>query len=192
MTANERETTTQLLQHLSRGDRQAADRLMPLVYREFHELAERYLRRESPGHTLQPTALVHEAFLKLVDQNRVDWQGRSHFLAMGAQFMRRILVDHARAKSAGKRGGGQHRIELDEQALISTERNADVLAVDEALEKLATIDERQARIVEMRFFGGMTIAEVASALQLSQRTIEAEWTMIRAWLRRELTGDSVA
>ena len=161
--------------------------MLPLVYNELHALAERYLRRESGGHTLQPTALVHEAYVKLVDQHRVSWQGRTHFLAVGAQAMRRILVDHARIKNAAKRGGGGQRIGLQEHLKLSNQRSEDLVAVDEALNKLSQIDARQATIVEMRFFGGMTVAEVAEVLGVSRRTVEAEWTMVRAWLRRELT-----
>jgi RNA polymerase sigma factor (TIGR02999 family) len=165
------------------------DELAPLVYDELRRVAARYLRREAPGNTLQPTALVHEAFLKLAGQHRVDWQGRTHVLAIGAQAMRRILVDHAKRKRRVKRGGGMKRIEFDEAAALSPQRDEDLLAVDEALEKLASIDERQARIVEMRFFGGMTVEEVAQALGVSKRTVEGEWTMVRAWLRRELAKD---
>ena len=165
------------------------DDLVPLVYDELRRLAARYLRRESPGNTLQPTALVHEAFLKLAQQHRVDWQGRTHVLAIGAQAMRRILVDHAKRKRRVKRGGGLRRIELDETAALSPRRDEDLLAVDEALEKLACIDRRQATIVELRFFGGMSVDEVAESLGLSKRTVESEWTMVRAWLRRELVKD---
>jgi RNA polymerase sigma-70 factor, ECF subfamily len=165
------------------------DGLVPLVYDELRKVAARYLRREAPGNTLQPTALVHEAFLKLAEQHRVDWQGRTHVLAIGAKAMRRILVDHAKRKRRIKRGGGLKRIVLDEAAALSPQRDEDLLAVDEALEKLATIDERQATIVELRFFGGMTVEEVAESLGISKRTVESEWTMVRAWLRRELAKD---
>jgi RNA polymerase sigma factor (TIGR02999 family) len=167
----------------------AVDELVPLVYDELRRLAARYLRRESAGNSLQPTALVHEAFLKLAQQQRVDWQGRTHVLAIGAKAMRRILVDHAKRKRRFKRGGGLKRILLDETAALSTERDEDLLAVDEALETLAGIDERQATIVELRFFGGMTVEEVAETLGVSKRTVESEWTMVRAWLRRELAKD---
>ena len=165
------------------------DELVPLVYDELRRIAARYLRRESPGNTLQPTALVHEAFLKLADQQRVDWQGRTHVLAIGAKAMRRILVDHAKRKRRLKRGGKLKRLELDAAAALSPQRDEDLLAVDEALEKLAQIDERQATIVELRFFGGLTVEEVAEALGLSKRTVEGEWTVVRAWLRRELAKD---
>lgn len=165
------------------------DDLVPLVYDELRRLAAGYLRRELPGNSLQPTALVHEAVLKLSQQSRVDWRGRTHVLAIGAKAMRRILVDHARRKRRTKHGGRLKRIELDEAAALSPQRDADLLRVDEALETLASIDERQATIVEMRFFGGMTVAEVAEALGVSKRTVESEWTMVRAWLRRELAKD---
>lgn len=165
------------------------DELVPLVYDELRRVAARYLRHESPGNSWQPTALVHEVFLKLTEQHRVEWRGRTHVLAIGAKAMRRILVDHAKRKRRVKHGGGRKRIELDETAALSSQRDEDLLAVDEALEKVAGIDQRQAAIVELRFFGGMTVEEVAEALGLSKRTVESEWTMIRAWLRRELAKD---
>lgn len=166
-----------------------AEELIPLVYDELRNLARSYLDRESSGHTLQPTALVNEAFLRLVDQKRIQWQGRTHFFATGAQMMRRILVDHARSKSRQKRGGGRKRIQLMDDMHVSRRRDEDVLVVDELLEQLAQLDERQARIVEMRFFGGLTVQEVAEVLGLSKRTVESEWTMIRAWLRKELAEE---
>ena len=166
-----------------------AERLIPLVYDDLRELAAKYLRRENPGHTLQSTALVNEAFLKLVDQTRVNWQGKTHFFAVGAEIMRRILVDHARTKQRQKRGGDRQRIELHDDLKISTQRDEDLLAVDEAILKLAERDPRQAKIVELRFFGGLTVAEVAEVLGVSKRTVESEWTMIRAWLRRELSDE---
>jgi RNA polymerase sigma-70 factor, ECF subfamily len=169
------------------GEQAKIDDLVPLVYRELRRLAAGYLRSEPAGHTLQPTALVHEAFLKLANQRNADLQGRTHVLAIGAQAMRRILVDHARRKRRSKRGGGMRRIALDEATMLSPRRDEDLLAVDEALCKLAEIDERQAAIVELRFFGGLSVEEVAESLGLSKRTIEKEWTMVRAWLRRELS-----
>jgi RNA polymerase sigma factor (TIGR02999 family) len=190
MSAFDSAQATELLERIGQGDVSAAERFLPLVYDEFRELAAMYLQREPPGHTLQPTALVHEAFLKLIDQKRVNWRGRTHFFAVGAQAMRRILVDHARARLRIKRGGQRDRIELSDELTISPQRDEDLLAVDEALAKLATIDKRQADIVEMRFFGGMTVEEVAQELGLSKRTIEAEWTHVRAWLRRELSEDA--
>lgn len=178
--------TTQILNEAATGDPSAVKRLFPLLYDELHDLAERYIRREKPGHTFDPTALVNEAFLKLIDQTRVHWQGKTHFLAVGAQVMRRILVDHARENQRLKRGGGRARITLSEQVELSPERDEDLLAVDEALDKLEKIDPRQAKIVELRFFGGMSVAEVAEVLGVSKRTVESDWTMVRAWLRREL------
>jgi RNA polymerase sigma-70 factor (ECF subfamily) len=163
------------------------DELAPQVYGELRRLAASYLRREPAGNTLQPTALVNEAFLKLASQHRADWHGRTHVLAVGAQAMRRILVDHAKRKRRSKRGGGLRRITLDEAATLSSGRDEDLLAVDEALRKLAEVDERQAAIVELRFFGGLNVQEVADHLGLSKRTVEKEWTMVRAWLRRELS-----
>ena len=164
-----------------------ADQLLPIVYDDLHALAEKYLRAESAGHTLQPTALVHEAYMKLVDQTRVDWQGRTHFFAVGAQAMRRILVDHARRRRAAKRGGDRQRITVDEQLLAAGRRDEDLLALDEALKKLADLDSQQSKMVELRFFGGLNVAETAAALGMSKRTAEREWTMVRSWLRRELT-----
>jgi len=163
-----------------------AGEVVALIYDELRRMAAAMMARERAAQTLQATALLHEAYLRLVAQTRVDWQGRTHFLAIGAQALRRVLVDHARARLRDKRGGGRVRVELNEDALISPERDHDVLAVDAALTKLARIDERQARVVELRFFAGLTVEEVAAALGLSKRTIEGEWTVARAWLRREL------
>jgi RNA polymerase sigma factor (TIGR02999 family) len=143
--------------------------------------------QERSGHTLQPTALVHEAFLKLIDQSRVDWRDRSHFFAIGAQAMRRILVNHAKSRGRVKRGGGKQKLPLDEALTVSLEDDDEILAVDEALEKLAALDERQAKIVELRFFGGLNVDEVAAVLGVSKRTVEREWAACRAWLRRELS-----
>ena len=162
---------------------------MSLVYDEFRALARSYLQKESASHTLQPTALVNEAYAKLVDQTQVSWQGRTHFFAVGAQAMRRILIDHARSKGRQKRGAGRPRIALDERALISPQRDEDLLAVGEAIDDLAQLDPRQARIVELRFFAGLTVEEVAEVLEMSKRSVEREWTMIRAWLRRRLSED---
>jgi RNA polymerase sigma factor (TIGR02999 family) len=177
---------TRILVSISAGDRSAVNRLVPLVYDELRSLAGRFLSRERPDHTLQPTELVNEAYLRLVDQNRVQWQGKTHFFAIGAQAMRRILVDHARSKLRKKRGERPQRVELTESLRISTEHEGDVLAIDEALKRLEKIDADQARIVELRFFGGLTVSEVAEVMDLSKRTVEREWAMIRAWLRREL------
>lgn len=181
--------TTQILKAISDGDRSGIDRLAEIVYDQLRMTARRYLSRERRNHTLQPTALVHEAFLKLVDQKQTQWRSRSHFYAVAAQQMRRILVDHAKSKLRAKRGGGRQKISLIEELTVSREKDEDVLAVDEALEKLARLNPEQAKIVELRFFAGMTVDEVAEALQMSKRTVERNWTMIRAWLRRELAGD---
>ncbi len=174
MTATPSQEATQIVNDLANGDRQAAERLMPLVYDEFRQLAGSYLQQETKAHTLQPTALVHEAYLRLIDQTRVNWQGRTHFFAVGAQAMRRVLVDHARGKQRTKRGGGWHRIVVDDSSHVSPQRDEDLLAVDEAIEKLGTIDPRQAQIVELRFFGGLTVEEVAQVLGVSKRTDEGE------------------
>jgi RNA polymerase sigma factor (TIGR02999 family) len=176
---------TEILESVPEGS-SPAEQLLPMVYDDLRALAEKYLRAEPSGHTLQPTALVHEAYLKLVDQTRVDWQGRTHFFAVGAQAMRRILVDHARRRRAAKRGGDRQRITVDEQLLAAGRRDEDLLDLDEALQRLADLDSQQAQMVEMRFFGGLSVAETALALGMSKRTAEREWTMVRSWLRREL------
>lgn len=176
-----------IFESINAGDRSAVDQLIPFVYDELRALAGKFLTRERPGHTFQPSDLVNEAYLRLVDQERVDWQGKTHFFAVGAQAMRRILVDHARSKLRKKRGERPQRVELTESLRISTEREGDVLALEEALERLEKIDADQARIVELRFFGGLTVSEVAQVMQVSKRTVEREWVMIRAWLRRELS-----
>lgn len=181
---------TQVLEGIGSKDNQAiANELFPLVYNEFRSLAKNYLFRERNDHTLQPTALVHEAYMKLVDQDRIDWQGKTHFFAVGAQAMRRILVDHARTKGRVKRGGDQQKVELEDYIALSPQKDEDVLALEESLEALEKIDERQAQIVEMRFFGGMTVQEVAEAMGLSKRTVESDWTMAKAWLRRHLKSN---
>lgn len=177
---------TQILQEVSGGDRDAPARLMPLVYDELRRLADHYLRQERPDHTLQPTALVHEAYLKLIDQTRVDWQNRAHFFGVAAQLMRRILVDHARRHRASKRGGFQQKLTLDEAVDYSQPRDVDLIALDDALNALAKLDERQSRIVELRFFGGLTIEETAEALGISPATVKVDWSMAKAWLRREI------
>jgi len=184
-----REDVTVVLEQMRNGDKNAADKLLPLVYDEFRALARHYLAQERANHTLQPTALVHEAYMKLVDQTRVDWQGRSHFFAVAAQAMRRILVDHARSRQRDKRGGGRARVILDEAVALSPQKDEDVLALDEALERLAALDPRQAKVVELRFFGGLSVEEVAEALGVSKRTVEGDWTFARAWLSRELRDE---
>jgi RNA polymerase sigma factor (TIGR02999 family) len=177
---------TQLLEEFELADRPAEERLFADVYAELHLLASRYLRRERKDHTLQPTALVHEAYLKLVGHARADWQGRAHFLAVAAQAMRQILVDHARRHNAAKRRGKRHRIALDDNLFVESSREVDLLALEDALTRLAKLDPRQARMIELRFFGGLDVAEVAKVLGMSKRSVEREWTMVRAWLRREL------
>jgi RNA polymerase sigma factor (TIGR02999 family) len=177
----------ELLEAVKSGDRSKLSELVDVVYEDLHRLAKQYMGQERAGHTLQPTALVHEAFLKLVDQTRVDWRDRSHFFAVGAQAMRRILVNHAKGRAREKRGGGRQKLPLDEALTISLEDDDEILALDEALEKLAALDARQAKIVELRFFGGLKVEETAAVLGVSQRTVEREWAACRAWLRRELT-----
>lgn len=178
---------TGLLQAAHDGDDAAEARLLPLVYEELRRRANSMMRRESAAHTLQPTALVHEAYMRMIRQENVDWQGRTHFYALSSQMMRRVLVDHARGRMRQKRGGDAVKVSIDSGLQLSVQRDPDVLALDAALTRLATLDPRQARIVEMRFFGGMTVQDVAQVLGTSKRSIEAEWTMIKAWLRRELS-----
>lgn len=177
---------TQILQRFPVGGEAAFKQLFDALYPELRAMAQRCFRRESGGVTIQPTALVHEAYLRLVDQERVDWKGRSHFLGVAAQAMRRILVDQARRRGADKRGGQWTRIELDERRLPGFGAEEDIEAVDSALTKLAELDPQQARLVELRFFSGLSVAEAADVLGMSQRSAEREWTMVRAWLRREL------
>ncbi|MEZ4474693.1 MAG: ECF-type sigma factor [bacterium] len=181
------EQVTRLLLAATDGDAGAQEQLLPLVYDELRRRASSALRRERASHTLQPTALVHEAWLRLVNQEGIDWKSREHFYAIASRVMRRVLVDHARGRLRQKRGGDQIRVELDDGMGLSVGRDADVLAVDAALEALAALDARQAQIVELRFFGGLTVQQVAEVLEMSKRAVEAEWTMIKAWLRRELS-----
>ena len=176
-----------LLRDWGGGDSQALERLMPLIYNELRQLAHRCLYRERPGHTLQTTALVHEAYLKLIDQRDARWQNRAHFFAIAAQAMRRILVDSARRHTAVKRGGPAENLSLDEAANVSVEPDPILLPLDEALSRLAEMDQQQSRIVELRYFGGMTIEETAEVLGLSKDTVKNEWAMARAWLREALS-----
>ena len=178
---------TQLLIDWTNGSQTARDELMPLVYEELRRLAHRHMGRERPGHTLQTSALVHEAFMRLVDQNNVHWQSRAHFFAIAAQMMRRILVDYARHRRNLKRGGDPRQISLDE-AIVSDARSAEVLALDDALKGLAKLDQRKSQIVELRFFGGLSIEETAGVLGVSPGTVMRDWTLAKAWLRREITG----
>jgi len=177
---------TQLLADWSDGDKSALDRLTPLIYEELRRLAHHYMRRERPGHTLQTTALVNEAYVRLINRKNIDWQNRDHFFAIAAQLMRTILVDHARRHGYSKRGGGARRISLNEAAVVSQDRTAEVVELDEALTRLAVFDPQQSRIVELRFFGGLTIKQTADVLGLSPATIKREWSTARAWLFREL------
>jgi RNA polymerase sigma-70 factor (ECF subfamily) len=179
---------TQLLVAWSNGDQVARDELMSVVYQELHRLAHKYMRRESPDHTLQTSALVNEAFLRLVDQRDVHWQNRSHFFGIAAQMMRRILVDYARNRRYAKRGGGAKEISLDE-AILSDDRTHEVVALDDALQELAKIDLRKSQIVELRFFAGLSIEETADLLAVSPGTVMRDWTLAKAWLRREMSGN---
>ena len=187
MDRNDSKEITIILKAWSGGDRQAADRLMMLVYSELRRLAASYLQRQRADHTLQPTALVHEAYLKLVDATEINWQDRAHFFAVAAQTMRHILVDHARAVAADKRGGGAQKIELNEAVSFSNQQeDIDLIALDEALNKLALQDAQQSRIVELRFFGGLTVEETAEVLKISPATVKREWATARAWLYRQM------
>lgn len=183
---SERARVTGILQSVEAGRVEALDELLPLVYDELRALAAAYLRRERADHTLQPTALAHEAWLRLVDADQVHWQGRSHFLGIAARVMRRVLIDHARRVGARKRGGGRRRVTLSEATPLLDQEEVDVLALDEALTELAALDERKARVVEFRFFSGMSMREVAEALGVSQTTAEEDWYFARAWLARRL------
>jgi RNA polymerase sigma factor (TIGR02999 family) len=178
--------TTRRLEAAAAGDRSAAAELMPLVYDELRGLAAAYLRHERPNHTLQPTAVVNEAFLRMVDQRKTDWKSRAHFMAVGASMIRRVLIDHARAANAAKRGGSWTRVTLD-RPLAGEQDHVEMIALDDALRKLEEIDHRQARVVELRFFGGLGTQEVAHLLEVSPRTVESDWAMAKAWLRRELS-----
>lgn len=179
---------TQMLREWSGGRREAMDKLMPLVYTELHRQAARYLRRENKGHTLQTTALIHETYLKLIDQRDVEWQNRAHFFAIAAQAMRRIMVDYARTKRREKRGGGDEKLSLEAAMSVAVEESSvDLIALDEALTRLAEIDSEQARLVELRYFSGLSLEETAEALHISRATAAREWNVARAWLRRELT-----
>lgn len=183
---NQAEEITVLLKRLQGGDEEAEQRLVSAVHQELHMLAARYMRRERPGHTLQTTALVNEAYLKLVNLKSADWHDRAHFFAVAAQVMRRILVDHARKRIAGKRGGGFEVLALDEALVFSPERSQELVRLDEALQRLEAKDKRASRVVELRFFGGLSVEESAKVLGTSPRTVEREWTFARAWLRDEL------
>ena len=189
MTTISQTGVTDLLVHWSEGDQEALNKLIPLVYDELHKLASRYLRRERSDHTLQTTAVVHEAYLKLVNQRDANFENRLHFFAVAAQIMRRILVDYARRHHASKRGGDLYKLSLDEALVTSEEKGADLLALDEALERLAAIDPRQSRVVELRIFAGLTLEETAQALNISPSTVRREWSMAKAWLHRQIKNN---
>ena len=181
---------TRAIAELAGGGRDGLDRLLPLVYDELHRLARAQLRDERPDHTLGATALIHEAYLKLSGLDRIQWQNRSHFMAVAAQAMRRVLVNHANARGAQKRGGKHERLSLDDVMIVSDARGEDLIALDAALTRLAALDRRIARVVECRFFAGMTIEETAEALAIAPATVKRDWTLARAWLHRELDANA--
>ncbi len=186
--ATEQGETTRLLLEAGRGQRASLEALLPLVYEELKAIAIQRLRGERPDHTLQPTALVHEAFLRLVDQTRVQWQNRAHFCAVAANMMRRILVDHARGRAAEKRGAGRHKVPLLDTIGLARERNpVDIVALDDVLQELTRLNERHARVVELRFFGGLNVEETAHTLGVSTATVKNDWRAARAWLLTQLT-----
>jgi RNA polymerase sigma factor (TIGR02999 family) len=179
---------TQLLLAWSKGDREALDRLFPLVYAELRRMAKSYMRKERAGHTLQTTALIHEAYIRLIDACQVEWRNRAHFFGVAARAMRQILVEMARERGCQKRGGGARQVSLDEGMVIDAGLDEDLVSLDEALGALAQFDARKAQIVEMRFFGGLTEEEIAAALDVSPETVRRDWRLARSWLRRKLSG----
>ena len=183
------ENISRLLEDWGHGNQEARDALIPLVYDELRRLARRYLRRERPDHTFQSAALVHEAYLRMAQQDPIALQNRAHFFGVAAQLMRHILVDHARNRRAAKRGGGEAKLVLDTGVALPSKHELDVVALDDALTKLAALDERQSRIVEMRYFGGLSVEETAAVLDISVATVKREWASARAWMRRELSKD---
>jgi RNA polymerase sigma factor (TIGR02999 family) len=178
-----RNEVTQLLVAWGNGDQTALDQLMPLVYSELHRLAHRHIKKERPGHTLQTSALLNEAYLRLVDQREVHWQSRAHFFSVAAQMMRRILVDYARSRRYAKRGGDAQQVSFDEELIVSRQLSADVIGLHDALNELAVIDERKSKVVELKFFGGLSIEETAEVLGVSTGTVMRDWTLAKAWLR---------
>ena len=184
------DAVTQLLIAWGNGEEPARDQLMTLVYQELHRLAHRHIRKERPGHTLQTSALVNEAFVRLVDQKNVHWQSRAHFFAIAAEMMRRILVDYARSRRFAKRGGDARQVTLNEDLIAPDQKNAEVIALDEALNELANIDDRKRKVVELRFFGGLSIEETAEVLAVSPGTVMRDWTLAKAWLKRAMTQDN--
>ncbi|HJT26428.1 MAG TPA: sigma-70 family RNA polymerase sigma factor [Pyrinomonadaceae bacterium] len=179
---------TQLLAQWREGNQSALDDLYPLVYDELHRLARRYMSRERKGHTLQTTALINEAYVRLVDQKNVPWANRSHFFAISAQIMRRILIDHARRHQYAKRGGGARQVSLEEAATVVPDQSEELLRLDEALKSLAEMDPRRSQVVELRYFGGLNNEEIAGVLHISENTVTRDWNMARAWLYQQLTG----
>jgi RNA polymerase sigma factor (TIGR02999 family) len=180
---------TMLLREWGRGDKRALERLIPLVQHELHQIARRHMRHERPGHTLQATALVNEAYLRLVDTKDVTWRDRTHFLAVCARVMRHILVDHARSQRSQKRGGPATKVTLDEALVVTNEASLDFAALDDALDALAKFDERKSRVIELRFFGGLTVEETAAVVEVSPETVMRDWQLAKVWLRREMRGD---
>ena len=189
MTIPSSQEVTRLLLAWRDGDQEALERLTPLVYGELRRMAHRYMRRESPDHTLQTSALVNEAYIRLIDCQQVDWQNRAHFFGIAAQIMRRILIDHARNHARAKRGGGLHQVSFEETAVVSEERAAELIALDDALKALAAFDLSKSRIVELRFFGGLTNEEVGEVMGMSLRTVQREWRKAKAWLRRSINKE---
>jgi RNA polymerase sigma factor (TIGR02999 family) len=183
---------TQLLAEWSDGNQSALDELYPLVYEELHKLARRYMSRELKGHTLQTTALINEAYVRLVDQRNVHWANRSHFFAISAQIMRRILIDHARRHAYAKRGGGAQQVSLEEVAVVANEKSAEIIRLDEALKILAKMDPRRCNVVELRYFGGLSNEEIAGVLKVSENTVTRDWNLARAWLYQHLTGSAAS
>jgi len=177
---------TILLQAMNRGDKSAADQLLPLVYSELHRLAKGYMSRERRDHTLQPTALINQAYLRIAQQENVEWQNHSHFIGFAANVMRRVLVDHARERNAAMRGGKQVRVDLDEGIAVSKERSAEILLLEDALTRLEQLNPRQAKVVEMRYFGGLSVEEVASVLGIAPRSVKRDWALARMWLFEEI------
>jgi RNA polymerase sigma factor (TIGR02999 family) len=180
------QNVTEILRDWRNGDQEALGKLIPMVYDELRRQAAGYLRRERSGHTLQPTALIHEAYLRLINQQNIDWQNRAHFYAIAARLMRQILVDHARKRQATKRGGSDLKIPLEEAMVISSGRDVDLVALDEALTRLAALDPQQSRIVELRYFSGLSVEETAEALGVSSRTVRRDWNVAKAWLRQQI------
>jgi len=186
----EQHQITQLLAEWSEGNQSALDELYPLVYKELHRLARRYMSRERKGHTLQTTALINEAYVRLVDQRNVRWANRSHFFAISAQIMRRILIDHARRHAYAKRGGGAQQVSLEEAAAVTPDLSSELVRLDEALKSLAEMDARRSQVVELRYFGGLNNEEIAEILKVSENTVTRDWNMARAWLYQQLTGSA--